>query len=434
MLSRTYLTSVYLFSWSLCLLPVALSYGDTERPNVIVIMADDLGWADIGMQQEAASRDVLTPNIDRLFEEGLRFTNGYVASSTCGPSRASFLTGRTSSRFGLEDNVEQAPPTSEVFLPAAIKNTGYKSSLVGKWHLGYEPEEQPLARLDFFYGFLGGGHDYWEGSLMRGTEYEPFDGYMTDVLADEAAQFIGENKEEPFFLYVAFNAPHSPMQAPQRLIERAVAHQPDFEPAFERMKLKEGEDGLPRFDHRPFKGPDVDAGIMRLVYCAMVIGLDDGVGQILQAVEDANIRENTLIVFLSDNGAALARPNDFGESICPCVGKGTIFDGGLRVVFGASCRIVLAEGEEYHGIINAVDLFTTTVELAGGEIPNDRIIDGVNLMPYLTGEKEEILTKPSSLGAKFAVHTRSDQVILSGWLTVRTGQVWESSMDFGRHF
>ncbi|HSH08892.1 MAG TPA: sulfatase-like hydrolase/transferase [Oceanipulchritudo sp.] len=363
-----------------------------DPPNFIIIIADDLGWADISIQQEAASRDVSTPNIDRLYREGIRFTNGYVASSTCGPSRSSLLTGRTSSRFAMEDNQPgsplEGPPATEILLPAIISGKGYKSGAIGKWHLGEAPDRLPAARgFDEFFGFLGGSHDYYSGTLTRNTENVPLDGYITDVLADGAVEFIQKNKDNPFFLYVAFNAPHSPMQAPQRLIERVVRHQPRFADAFTLMKNKGGPDGLPFFDLRPFKGKNIDVDLMRLVYCAMVFGLDDGVGKILDAVDGVGIRENTIIVFLSDNGAALARPNDLGGVNLPLrSGKGSVFEGGVRVPFGISWRNTLPEGIEFHGTINAVDLFTTFVELAGATIPGDRVIDGVNIIPYLKGD------------------------------------------------
>lgn len=356
-------------------------------------MADDLGWADVSIQQEQASRDVSTPNIDRLFREGMRFTNGYVASSTCGPSRSSLLTGRSSSRFAMEDNQPgsplEGPPATEILIPRLIRDNGYITGAIGKWHLGETPDRLPEARgFDHFFGFLGGSHDYYAAPLTHNGKTISYDGYLTDVLADAAVDFIQDNKDDPFFLYVAFNAPHTPMQAPQRLIERVVRHQARFADAFELMKQKKGEDGLPYFDLRPFKGLDIDVDLMRLVYCAMVFGLDDGVGHILDAVDGAGIRNNTLIFFLSDNGAALARPNDLGGVNLPLrSGKGSIFDGGVKVVFGASWPGVLPQGVDYDGTLNAVDLFTTTVELSGAEIPHDRVIDGVNLLPYLTGKK-----------------------------------------------
>lgn len=364
-----------------------------ERPNVLVIMADDLGWADIGIQNEEATKDIVTPNIDKLFQSGLRFTNGYVPSSTCGPSRGSFITGRNSSRFGVEGN-EAVPPTSEIFLPAALEGTGYKSGLIGKWHLGHEPDELPLARgFDYFFGFLGGNYDYFKSrstSLFRQEEAVTHDeGYLTDVFAQDAVDFIESNQAEPFFLTVAFNAPHSPMHATQDALERIVAHQPRFEPAYERIKLVEGRDALPHFRFSEFRSKDADPEIMRLVYCAMVLSMDDGVGRIMEKLEELGLRENTAIFFLSDNGAALARPTDFGGVNLPLrYGKGTVFEGGVRVVFGASWPGTIPAGHDYDRVVNSVDLFTTTIELAGGAVPDDRIIDGVNLMPYLTGERQ----------------------------------------------
>ncbi|MBK1876097.1 sulfatase-like hydrolase/transferase [Pelagicoccus mobilis] len=364
------------------------------RPNVIVIMADDLGWSDIGIQNEEATKDVLTPHIDNLFNEGLRFSNGYVASSTCGPSRASYLTGRTSSRFAMEDNNEYCVPASEVMLQEVLGSVGYTTGLMGKWHLGDRPEQQPQARgFDEFVGFLGGAQDYYKGSLIDNGEKIELEEYITDLIANEAVDFIERNHEDPFFLYVAFNAPHSPMQATQPLIERVVAHQPRFTEAYEKIKATEGENALPNYSLEPYRGKDVDVDVMRLVYSAMVAGLDDGVGKIVNAVEEAGVRENTLIVFLADNGGALAlgrgRVNDFGAVNLPLrQGKGTVFDGGLRVVFGASWPGVIPQGGDYDGIVNSTDIFTTAVTLAGADLPGDRIIDGVDLMPYLTGRKD----------------------------------------------
>lgn len=265
------------------------------KPNVVVIMSDDHGWADAGFQKLPASRDVLTPNLDRLFGSGLRFTNGYVASSTCGPSRSSLMTGRTSSRFALEDNQPgtplEGPPPTEILIPKLLKPAGYHTGAIGKWHLGEAPDRVRAARgFDEFFGFLGGSHPYFSGNLVRGTKEVALKGHITDALAEGAVDFIQRNRAAPFFLYVAFNAPHSPMQAPQRLIERIVAHQPAFQPAYERMKLKTGRGALPEFEVRPFKGKDVDMEVMRLVYCAMVAGLDDGVGRILDALEATGLR------------------------------------------------------------------------------------------------------------------------------------------------
>lgn len=414
-------------------------------PNIVVIMADDLGWADIASQNEAVSSIFETPNIDRLFDEGLRFTNGYVANATCGPSRASTMTGRTSSRFGFESNNELGVPLNEILLPEVLATSGYKSGLVGKWHLGEEPGQHPWERgFDMFYGFLGGNHDYFEariggnnnkaafldsvGNVVSEAEWggSSSDDYITDVLASRAAEFIDENKEEPFFLYLSFNAPHSPMQAPDRLIDRVLQNPAliaddyrtdagtpvanvDLAQAYIDMVTETGGTAPARpvapavfdptttdvgeYDFDDFRDENADPAIMRLVYAAMVYGLDDGVGVVLDAIDDAGIRDNTLVIFLSDNGAALTRPTDFGGVNLPLYdGKGSVFDGGVHVVFGASWPGVInptgsVDGviDEYDGILNGVDIFTTAIELAGATVPSDRIIDGVNFMPFLTG-------------------------------------------------
>lgn len=382
-----------------------LIYADSEnskQPNIIVILTDDQGYADAGFQEFPASRQALTPNIDRLAREGIAFRNGYVAFSTCGPSRHSLLTGRSASRYGIEENGFYAPP-SEIIIPRAIKESGYATAMFGKWHLG--PDDDQTSELSptgrgFDYAYPTSKQDFfmkrtphpesWKRGGMR--EYGP---YVTDAITDEATAFIRKNKSTPFFAYIAHHAPHSPFCSKELLMRRIAEHAPEYKAAYERMKTHTSAKGrkayynAPNFDFGNFKGTDLDQELLRLTYLSMLLAVDDGVGQILETLEAEGLRDNTLIFFLSDNGGALSRPNDLGGVNLPLRGgKGGIFDGGVRVPFVMSWPGMLPQGVLNTSlVVSSMDIFSTTVELAGCKVPADREIDGVNLIPFLTGEK-----------------------------------------------
>ena len=215
-----------------------------NHPNVIVIMTDDLGYVDVGFN---GSVEIPTPNIDRIAQQGVKFTNGYTPYSVCSPSRAGFITGRYQQRFGYERNAQYRPndpnmglPQTEKTIPEVIGQVGYTSGVIGKWHLGAHISNHPLNRgFDFFYGHLGGGHRYFPEELtiedsysindeplsyrtwiMRDHQSEKTDEYLTDEFSNEAVKFVEKNKEGPFFLYLAYNAPHGPLQATQKYLDR----------------------------------------------------------------------------------------------------------------------------------------------------------------------------------------------------------------------
>lgn len=373
-----------------------------EKPNVIVILTDDQGYADAGFQGFPASRQALTPNLDRLAREGIVFRNGYVAFSTCAPSRQSLLTGRSASRFGVEENGFYAPP-GEIIIPRAIKDCGYATRMFGKWHLGDDEDKtgtlSPTGR-GFDSAYLTSAQDFfmkrtphpasWKAGGMR--DYGP---YVTDAITDETIAFIQENKTRPFFAYVAHHAPHSPFCSKEPLMRRIADHAPEYKAAYERMKTHTSGKGRKAsfsgvdFDFGNFKGTDLDQELLRLTYLSMLLAVDDGVGRILDTLAKEGLRDKTLIFFLSDNGAALSRPNDLGGVNLPLrSGKGSIHDGGVRVPFVMSWPGMLAHGvTDTKSVVSSMDIFSTTVALAGGKIPDDRVIDGVNVIPYLTGEK-----------------------------------------------
>ena len=257
------------------------SAADPGRPpNIVLILADDLGYADVGFQ---GLKDFATPSIDRLAASGIRFPNAYVSHPYCSPSRAGLLTGRYQHRFGHVHNPKfgegEGLPLAETLLPEVLSRAGYVSGIVGKWHLGEAPEFHPMERgFDEFFGLLGGGHDYFRSAGEDAREYlipldangtkVPVEGYLTDQLTGAALDFIRRNAANPLFLYLAYNAPHAPLQAPPETLARV--------------------DSIP--DER------------RRTYAAMVTALDDGVGEVLSLVDELGLTDSTLVIFLSDNG------------------------------------------------------------------------------------------------------------------------------------
>jgi arylsulfatase A-like enzyme len=343
------------------------------QPNILILLSDDQGYADLGVQ---GSKDIPTPHIDSLAHHGVRCTAGYVSSAMCSPSRAGLITGRSQSRFGHDINWEpewpvdpkdpRGLPLAEKTIADHLKAAGYHTGVVGKWHLGEAPPFHPNRRgFDEFFGFIGGGHNYPTGSyrntpplnhyntaLERNGMPQPITpGYLTTVLGDESASFIHRNKEKPWLLYTAFNAPHTPMQATPGLLER-VKHIPDEK---------------------------------RRTYAAMVVGMDDAVGRILRQLRDDGLEERTLIFFLSDNGGP---PENNASSNSPLRGrKGQMWEGGIRVPFIAQWKGVLPAGKTYDRPVSSLDILPTALAAAGGRSVASQPLDGVDLLPYLTGKK-----------------------------------------------
>ncbi|WP_281613079.1 sulfatase-like hydrolase/transferase [Flammeovirga sp. SubArs3] len=345
-----------------------------SKPNVIVIMCDDLGYRDVGFN---GCKDIPTPNIDRIANNGIRFTNAYVSYSVCGPSRAGFITGRYQQRFGFErnpqykaDDPNMGLPKSEKTLATVLKTQGYHSGIIGKWHLGAHESNHPMNRgFDEFYGHLGGGHSYYPELLTIEDSYgkdlnEPdsyktwimknhkpvkTDKYLTYEFSDEAVSFVKRNADEPFFLYLSYNAPHTPMHAPK--------------------------DRLPQFDH--IKDPK------RKKYAAMVSAVDEGVGRVLDQLKASGIEENTIIYFLSDNGGPEPKNKSNNGELRD--GKGSVYEGGFRVPFAMSWPGHIKPAT-YDNMISSLDIFATTVALADAKMDVERPLDGVNLVPYVTGK------------------------------------------------
>ncbi len=335
-----------------------------ERPNVLVILADDLGYADVGVH---GCQDISTPSIDALAARGVRFTNGYASHPFCSPMRAGFISGRYQHRFGYVTNVAYDPHNTLLGLPVDVptiaqrlKDAGYVTGMAGKWHLGSSHLHHPNARgFDDFYGFLGGGHDYFTVDMRRAMHEnyrQPLqrngtplglDGYLTDTISDHAVEFVKTHQDHPFFYYLAYNAPHTPLQAPEAVLQKFA-------------DIKDEK---------------------RRKYAAMVHQMDIGIGRVLDALEDAGVLDQTLVFFLSDNGGPSSAN---ASSNKPLRGnKGDVYEGGIRVPFIASWPDRLPRGEIYDHPVISFDISCTALAVAQAERAEQD--EGVNLIPFLTG-------------------------------------------------
>jgi arylsulfatase A-like enzyme len=330
-----------------------------RKPNLIVIVADDMGFADPGFQ---GCKDIPTPNMDELAKTGVRCTNGYVSGPYCSPTRAGLLTGRYQQRFGHEFNPPNQAncglPVSEVTIVDRLKTAGYRTGWVGKWHLGDDAKYHPQKRgFDDAFGFLGGAHSYFpkkgKTDIFRGTAPVTESEYLTDAFGREAVAFVDQNKDKPFFLYLAFNAVHTPMHAT--------------------------DDRLKRFEHIKDN--------TRRTYAAMTLAMDEAIGKLLDKLRSEKLEEDTLIVFFSDNGGPTMVGTTINGSVnTPLRGsKRTTLEGGIRVPFVFRWKGKLPAGKVYDSPIIQLDVQPTYLAAAGVAIQSEWKFDGVNLMPFLTG-------------------------------------------------
>jgi arylsulfatase A-like enzyme len=371
-------------------------------PNIIVLFADDLGYGELGCQ---GNSEIPTPHIDSIARNGVRFTNGYVTASFCSPSRAGLMSGRYQARFGYHINVmphtvEGSPlgiPQSETTLAERLRDAGYRTGLIGKWHLGSRADFNPTKHgFDYFYGFLHEGrffvrppydgvttllrkkplpdgatgrwlapggkliyHDILgnepdydlNNPMFRGTEPVVEKRYLTDAFTDEAVRFIDRNRERPFFLFMSYNAVHSPLQGADAYMKK-MSHIKD---------------------------------VHRRIFAAMLANLDDSVGAILRKVRESGLEENTLIFFLSDNGGPT---KELTSSNLPLSGgKGQYLEGGIRIPFMVQYKGQLPAGQVYDRPVISLDIHATAAALSGHPVSAQKC-DGVNLLPYLTGAKK----------------------------------------------
>lgn len=349
-----------LFS-SLLLVSATDRHPKDPRPNILVILIDDAGYADFGFM---GSKDLVTPNLDKLAAGAVRFSDAHVTASVCSPSRAGLLTGRYQQRFGYECNDGEGytgMDTTQQLFPAFLQRAKYATAAFGKWHLGYDQGQQPLQKgFDYFYGFLSGGRSYFyrpEKDDLPGAKTALFENnrqvtpgsYLTDALGDKAVDYIREHQHQPFFMYWAPNAVHTPLEASEADLKQFVGHP--------RQKL-----------------------------AAMTLALDRSFGKIISELKRDGLFENTLIFFLSDNGGAA---NNQSTNI-PLKGfKGNKFEGGHRVPFLVSWPKQLKGGTEFNGLSSALDIAPTILAAAGvGNSGKDYMLDGVDLIPYLKGIKK----------------------------------------------
>ncbi len=349
------------------LLPiVATEARALPRPNVVVILADDLGYADLGVQ---GATDIPTPNIDALAHGGARCTSGYVSGPYCSPTRAALLTGRYQQRFGHEFNpaklrdggTGQGLAVGEVTVAERLRQAGYATGIVGKWHLGEEEKFHPQKRgFQEFFGFLTGAHSFVNavdpknGSIVRGREAVPLSGHLTDAFADEAVAFIDRHRAKPFFLYLAFNAVHQPLQPPPHLVEKFASI----------------------------------ADRRRRLYAALTSSMDSAVGTVLGKLRSAGLEERTLIFFLSDNGGPILKFADNASRNTPLRGsKGDTWEGGVRVPFFVQWKGRIPAGSTYQHPVIQLDIAATALATAGVPSKREWKLDGVDLIPFLTGKK-----------------------------------------------
>jgi arylsulfatase A-like enzyme len=339
-----------------------------DKPNFIFIVADDMGYADCGVQ---GCKDVPTPNLDALAASGIRFTNGYVTGTVCSPTRAGLMTGRYHYRDGVSDWIPPGKPGLNPKVPTIasyLKTAGYHTAVVGKWHLGEDEACRPRNRgFDDFFGFLGGGRSYFPDKpkpagaptnhytqIVRGADPVEENEYTTHAFGREAAEFLArqKGKGDPFFLYLAFNAVHTPMEAP----DEYLAKFPNIQ------------------DQR------------RRTYAGMLSAMDDNLGRVMQAVRDTGIEERTLVTFISDNGGPITRNAPNASQNTPLRGgKGETWEGGIRVPFFMKWTGHLPAGNTFAEPVIQMDLTATAIALAGVTPDPNWPMDGVNLMPFLQG-------------------------------------------------
>ena len=389
-----------------------------DRPNIILILADDLGATDLSLY---GNKLVSTPNIDAIGKAGVTFTEGYISSPVCSPSRAGLLTGRYQQRFGhefqpnhrylknmaeyfgfkmlprfrpltpikeheipsTEERLRQGLPPSEITLAELLKKYDYSTALIGKWHLGAADFAKPCARgFDFQYGFYEAftlyaptndksivnthiTRDYidqheWQTAegrrgncaILRNCCEEKEEGkYLTDKLTDEAISYVDRSRKGPFFLYLPYNAPHAPLQVPKKYYDQFAS----------------------------IKDP------IKRTYAGMIKNLDDQVGRLLKHVDSLGLTDNTIVIFLSDNGGVAY--NGTTDNAPFKGGKFTNFEGGIRVPFMMKWNGKIKAGTVYHNPVISLDIFATLVSVIGMDLPTDRKYDGVNLIPYVNGDK-----------------------------------------------
>jgi len=332
-----------------------------SKPNILIILADDAGYSDFGFM---GSDEIKTPNLDKLASDGVLFNNAYVSASVCSPSRAGLLTGMYQQSFGhecnLDSDVNNSFDPSQITIAEALKTKGYNTGLIGKWHLGDKKQNHPLNNgFDYFWGFISGARNYFYNpneesrnsirNVVENHSKTKFDGYLTDVLGDKAINFINKNHKanSPFFLFLSFNAPHTPMHAKKEVLKK--------------------------FKDNP-----------RKIYASMMWSMDEAIGSVVDKLKENNQYDNTIIYFLSDNGAAMS--ND--ASPFPFKGwKGNQYEGGIKTPMIMTWKNRIEPETQFDGFISSLDIFKTSLEVSGVDQSLLINADGKNIINSLNDKK-----------------------------------------------
>lgn len=345
---------------NLTLYIASISALSAVQPNIVFIMADDLGYGDVGCY---GASDIRTPNLDRLAKEGMRFTDFYANGAVCSPTRIAFLTGRYQQRYGMDNalyyqEMGRGLPVDRETLPSILRSAGYATGLSGKWHLGYDFERQPLQQgFDHFFGLLGGNHHYFQHmdrigvhDLWLGNETIKREGYTTNLISEDALQFIEKHRDSPFFLFLSHAAPHFPWQGPNDQDKEV------------RPKKKSWQTGD------------------RATYVAMVESMDAGIGTVLDQLDELKLSERTLVVFTSDNGGHTYSSN------APLRGeKATLWEGGIRVPCIVRWPGTVAGNSTSSEVGITMDWTATFLAMAGVS-PDQLECEGIDLRPILNGD------------------------------------------------
>ena len=404
-------------AWAL-LLPIASAHAQQAapaKPNVVLIITDDVGYGDIGSY---GAPDIKTPNIDSLAKDGVRLTDFYAAPQ-CTPTRAALISGRYQQRFRLEAAMgspktaagETGLPARGYSLPQLLKDNGYATGLVGKWHLGYKPEFSPNAHgFDSFFGFKSGYIDYYQhtnsdgdSDLFENETPVHVEGYMTDLITERSVRFIDEHASRPFFLEVTYNAAHWPFQVPDHPSVAA--------------------------NHGRFVQPEEADTATRQDYIAILERADQGIGQILQALKRRGLDRNTLVIYMQDNGGEWLSRN------APLFNrKGTVWEGGIRVpaIFRWPGRLPAGKTSSQVGIVQ--DVTASILAATGTPVPARARPDGINLLPILDGRSA---LGERTLFFRFTIGTTRQLAVRQGsWKLLVDGEkryVFDLSKDIGEH-
>ena len=355
-----------IFIKSILIIPfLIVTFSCTDsKPNILIILADDAGYSDFGFM---GSDEIKTPNLDKLASDGVTFNNAYVSASVCSPSRAGLLTGMYQQRFGhecnLDSDVNNSFDPNQITIAEALKTKGYRTGLIGKWHLGDKKQNHPLNNgFDYFWGFISGARNYFYNpseesrisvrNVVENNSPTKFDGYLTDVLGDKAVDFIEKNHQSnsPFFLFLSFNAPHTPMQAKKEVLEK--------------------------FKYNP-----------RKVYASMMWSMDEAIGSVINELKENGQYNNTIIYFLSDNGATSSKSS---SSPFPFKGwKGNQYEGGIKTPMIMTWKNKIKPNTQFNGFISSLDIFKTSLEVSNVDKSSMKNADGKNIMISLNNKTIE---------------------------------------------